>query len=236
MRVNALSTPVASRPTETQSLVAPKPAPEGKPLPDIRHLPGHLPTDTGCFPPFPPKRPADAQTRATQGDQLHDIAEGVRNGSVTEKEAQKLLAEQQKIADAQKAAMADGKLTLGERLHLAMMQNRAGQNIDSAQGNKDRDFFAAFDKDAQRQAGQIDQLANGRTSGTITNSEAGKLIGQQADIAGARDNTGVFSQALTNLQQNEAQKDLDRHSKPGTQFDFDIKRLPPFYMKAGIQG
>jgi hypothetical protein len=232
MRLNALSTPVASRPTETQSLVAKKPAVETKPA-ELRQLPGR-PVD-GFFDPSLLKRP-DAQTRATQGNQLHDIADGVRNGSLTEKEAQKLLAEQQKIADAQKAAMADGKLTLGERFRLAMMQNQAGQNIDSAQGNKDRDFFAAFDKDAQRQAGQIDQLANGRTSGTITNSEAGKLIGQQADIAGARDNTGVISQALTGLKQNEAQKDLDRHSKPGTQLDFDIKNLPPFYMKAGIQG
>lgn len=232
MRVNTASTPVAPRPTETLSPVAKKPALEVKPA-EIRQLPGR-PVD-GFFDPKLLKRP-DAGTRATQGDQLHDIADGVRNGSLTEKEAQKLLAEQQKIADAQKAAMADGKLSLSERFQLAMMQNRAGQNIDSAKGNKDRDFFAGFDKDAQRQAGQIDQLANGRTSGTITNSEAGKLIGQQADIADARDNTGVFSQALTSIKQNEAQQDLDRHSKPGTQIDFDIKNLPPFYLKAGVQG
>ncbi|KFE60797.1 hypothetical protein [Hyalangium minutum] len=232
MRVNALSTPVASRPTETQSLVAQKPAVEAKPA-EIRQLPGR-PVDS-FFDPSLLKRP-DAQTRATQGDQLHDIADGVRNGSLTEQEAQKLLAEQQKIADAQKEAMADGKLTLGERLKLAMMQGRAGQNIDSAKGNSDRDVFARFDKDAQRQAGQIDQLANGRTSGNITHSEAGKLIGQQAEIAGARNNQGALSELVTGMKQSEAQKDLDRHSKPGTQFDFDIKNLPPFYMKAAING
>jgi hypothetical protein len=232
MRVNTSSPAIASRPTETKSLVAPKPALETKPAPSLRPLPGH--PDIGCFPPFPPKRAPDAQTRGTQGDQLHDIAEGVRNGSLTEKESQKLLAEQQKIADAQKAAMADGKLTLGERLKLGMMQSQAGQHIDSAKGNKDRDFFASLDKDAQRQADQIDQLAKGRTSGNVTNSEAGKLIGQQADIAETRGSNGKLGGLLTDIKQDQAQKDIERHSKPGTQFDFDIKRLPPFYMKAGI--
>jgi hypothetical protein len=231
MRLNALSTPVAARPSETQSLVAPKPAVGGKPA-ELKPLPGR-PVDS-FFDPSLIKRPADAQTRATQGNQLHDIADGVRNGSLTEQEAQKLLTEQQAIADAQKAAMADGKLTLGEKLKLGLMQHRADQNIDSAKGNKDRDVFAAFDKDAQRQAGQIDQLANGRTRGTITNSEAGKLIGQQAKIADARDNRGPFANVLTDIQQNQAQKDLDKHSKPGTQLDFNIKDLPPFYLKGGV--
>jgi len=235
MRVNSSSAPVVSRPSETQSLVAAKPTVETKPATDLKHLPGPGIVDGGCFPPFPIKPAADAKTRATQGDQLHEIADGVRDGSLTEKEAEKLLTEQQAIADAQKAAMADGKLTLGEKLKLAVMQGRAEQNIDRATHNSQRDVFARFDKDAQRQAGQIDQIANGRTSGNITNSEAGKLLGQQAHIADARDNQGPFGNLLTNLQQGQAQKDIDRHSKPGTQFDF--KPLPmPIYRKGVITG
>jgi hypothetical protein len=233
MRVNTSSPAVASRPSETKSLVATKPAVETKPAPGIKHLPGHSIVDGGCFPQLPVKPSADTKTRAKQGDQLHDIADGVRNGSLTEKEAQKLLAEQQKIADAQKAAMADGKLDLGEKLKLGMMQRQAEQNINSATHNSERDVFARFDKDAQRQASQIDQIANGRTNGNITNSEAGKLLGQQAHIAGARDNHSSLGGVFTDYQQDQAQKDIDRHSKPGTQFDF--KPLPmPLYRKGVI--
>jgi hypothetical protein len=234
MRLNALSPAVAaSRPSETQSLVATKPALESKPAAELKCLPGHGIVDGGCFPQLPVKPGADAQTRATQGNQLHTIADGVRNGSLTEQEAQKLLTEQQAIADAQKAAMADGKLTMGERLKLGLMQHRADQNIQKATHNNERDVFAFFDKDAQRQAGQIDQIANGRTNGNITNFEAGKLLGQQAKIAGARDNHGPFGGLLTDMQQDKAAKDIARHSKPGTQLDFEIKPLP-FYMKGGL--
>jgi hypothetical protein len=229
MRVNTPSPAVVARPSETKSLVATKPTPEGTAGTKVKHLPGHGIVDGGCFPPFPTKPTADAKTRATQGDQLHDIADGVRNGSLTEQEAETLLNEQKAIADAQKAAMADGKLSLGEKLRLSLMQGRAGQNIDRASHNSQRDVFAHFDSDAQRQAAQIDQIANGRTNGNITNSEAGKLLGQQAQIADARDNTGGLSGLVADLKQAQAQKDIDRHSKPGTQFDF-----VPLFRKATI--
>jgi hypothetical protein len=68
----------------------------------------------------------------------------------------------------------------------------------------------------------------------LTNSEAGKLLGQQAKIADARDNRGPLANLVTDVQQDKADKDIARHSKPGTQFDFDIKKLPPFYMKGGL--
>jgi hypothetical protein len=168
----------------------------------------------------------DFQSRATQGNQLHQIADGVRNGSLTEREAQGLLKEQEAIANFQKSAMADGKLSLGERLKLAVMQGQAQGHIGSARGNRERDFFAGFDSQAQRQAGQIDQLANGRASGNITNSEAGKLLGQQANIAGTLGSANPWVRNLLgDLQQSAAQSDISRHSRPGTQIDFQPFRV-----------
>jgi hypothetical protein len=222
MRLAPATTPVTPRPSETLSPTK-QLAPENKvhltheplktELPLTKQLPGR-PADTF----------ASAQSRTTQGNQLHDIAGGVRNGSITEKEAKGLLADQQKIANHQRSAMADGKLSLGERLSLGVEQARASQNIHGAKTNGDRDVFARFDKDAQRQAGQIDQIASGRTRGTITNSEAGHLLGDQSRIAGRRDLAGALNNSLTNHSQNRAQQDITRHSKPGTQVD--LHNLP----------
>ncbi|MBN1208875.1 MAG: hypothetical protein JXB05_28715 [Myxococcaceae bacterium] len=217
MRVSQPSSAPVSRTSQSQAQVANKPAVETQPAGELRHVPGPI---VDFFKP-------DAKTRAKQGEQLGQIADGTRNGSLTEKETQALLKEQQAIADAQKAAMADGKLTLGEKLKLGMMQSQAQRNIDSAAGNRDRDVFARFDQDAQTQANQIDQIAAGRTHGNITNSEAGKLLGQQASIAGSRDSNGQLGNLLTDFKQSQAQKDIDLHSKPGTQIDLgDLKPLP----------
>ncbi|KFE68742.1 hypothetical protein [Hyalangium minutum] len=184
------------------------------------------------FSPRPLLQSQGAQQRTTQGSQLNDIASGVRSGSITGKEAQGLLAEQQKLANSQKTALADGQLSLGEKLKLGLEQARAGQNIDSAKGNSSRDVFAAFDKTAQRQAGQIDQIANGRARGTITHSEAGNLLGDQARIAGRRDLPGALNDKVTDLSQNRAQQDITRHSKPGTQFDLKSFQMRP--VMAGV--
>lgn len=217
MRLAPAATPLTARPSETLSPAKQLPVQNTVPL-THQPLKTELPLTKQL-----PGRPADtfasAQSRTQQGNQLHDIAGGVRNGSITEKEAKSLLAEQQNIANHQKSAMADGKLSLGERLSLGLEQGRAGQNIDQAKTNGDRDVFARLDKDAQRQAGQIDQIADGRTRGTITNSEAGHLLGDQSRIAGRRDLAGSLNNAVTNLDQNRAQQDITRHSKPGTQLD-----------------
>jgi hypothetical protein len=188
-------------------------------------LQGHGIMDGGCFPHPPLPRPQDAGTRAAQGSQLHEIADGVRNGSITKEEATGLLDEQKAIANAQREAMADGHLSFFERIKLAGMQGRAERNIQGAEHNFSRDFFAPLKESAQTQASQIDQIANGRTNGNITNSEAGKLLGQQASISAGRDNGGFIGQLMTDIQQRQAQGDIDRHSRPGTQIDFK-----PFFL------
>lgn len=232
--------------SQTSAAVA-KPAIESKP--SLTRKPGNPFTDSGSFPLHKPPflQPSDAKVRANQGNQLHDIAGGTRNGSITAQEGEKLLQEQQKIADATRQAMSDGLLTVAEQLKLGLMQAQAQAHISEARGNGDRSLLAGLDSNAQRQADQIDRLANGRTNGTITNSEAGELLGQQVGVADARGDADTVAerQALGGKLDN-ADKELSRHSAPGTQFDWKpvpfprpvpIKPIPvPLFRNAPIAG
>jgi hypothetical protein len=180
----------------------------------VKPFPGGGPTPLPPFP-FPGKGDAHAQT---QGNQLHDIAEGVRNGSITAQEAEKLLAQQKQLADATQAAKADGKVSFFERLQLSAMERSAGRAIDGAKNNSQQDFFAGFDPTAQRQANQIDRIAHGRENGNITHSEASKLLGQQTDIADQRgDVDSRFESFMLDRAQDQASGDIRTHSRPGTQ-------------------
>ena len=181
--------------------------------------------------PFKPLPGGDRDARV-QGKQLHDIAEGVRNGSITSNEAEKLLAQQKELADATAAAKADGKVTLGERLRLAAMEAKAGKAIDQAKNNFQRDPFARFDSSAQKQASQIDRIANGRTNGNVTHTEASKLLGQQERIADHRNDGNFIGSFMANMEQSQADGDIRHHSRPGTQRDFNI--LP--FFRANIAG
>jgi hypothetical protein len=195
-----------------------------RPLPQPLPYPGPRPTPLPH--PLPPDifRP-DAKTRATQANQLDQISQGVRNGSITAQEAEKLLAEQAKISDYQKQAMSDGFLSQEERLRLGVMQSTAALNTFQAANNGDRNAFAGLDRNAQRQADQISRIADGRRSGNITNTEAGELLRDQVEIADARgdaDSAGEF--AALNGKLSAADREINYHSRPGTQHHF--KPLP----------
>lgn len=164
-----------------------------------------------------PIKKGDSHARAQAG-QLRDISEGVRNGSITSREAEKLLEQQKKLADATARAKADGVVTKDEARELALLRFQAQQSINKATHNRERDVFAPFDQTAQRQADQIDRIANGRQNGTITHREAGGLLGQQADIADARQNvSSPLSHWMVDHQLDEAAQDIRHHSRPGTQ-------------------
>ncbi|MFL5344003.1 MAG: hypothetical protein ACJ8AT_04385 [Hyalangium sp.] len=239
MRINPSVAATVARTSETSSTATAKPTVASKANPELKTV-GHSIVDGGCFPPprplptplppislppitLPPIfKPADAQVRGKQGDQLHEIANDVRNGSVTAKESEQLLKEQQDIAKATQSAMADGKLSMEEQLKLNVMQARAELHIYQAGHNSSRELLAGFDSGAQRQAGQIDRLADGRTNGSITNTEATELLGQQEQVSEARTQAGgLFGRFLLDNKLNQADKELTYHSRPGTQFHFE---------------
>jgi hypothetical protein len=168
----------------------------------------------GCFPPFPGK--VDVHGR-NQGRQLHEIAEGVRNGSITAEEAERLLAQQESISKATDQAMADGKLTQEEKLRLQLMQAQADYNIYRAGNNNQRDLGARWNHTAQAQANQIDQIAHGRGNGNITASEATGLLDQQERIADLRGSGSWFGELLAGFMQWQAGGDISWKSLPGDQ-------------------
>lgn len=232
MRINSSVAAPVARPSETKLTAAPQPTTlEGKPTTglvrdEFQKGPG------GCFPPFPhhplpPVFQPDAKTRATQANQLDQISNGVRNGSITSQEAERLLKEQQNIAAYQQKAMADGKLSTEERLQLSVMQSKAALNTFQASHNGDRNLFARFDGNAQRQADQIGRIADGRRSGNVTNTEAKELLGDQVEIADARgDADSVKERAELASKLGAADRDINYHSKAGTQFHFEPHPLP----------
>lgn len=229
MRINSsVAAPAVARTAETKIAAETKPAVEGKPTTGLVARDEFQRGPGGCFPPFPHPLPPvfqpDAKSRATQAGQLDQISNGVRNGSVTAQEAERLLKEQQDIAAYQQKAMADGKLSKEEQLQLASMQAKAALNVYQASHNGDRNAFAKLDQNAQRQADQIGRLADGRRSGNITNSEAGELLGDQVEIADARgDADSVKERAELAGKLSAADRDINYHSKAGTQF-----HLKPF--------
>lgn len=206
-----------------------------KPLAE-KKLAGHSLTDS-----FSDKRTlGERGVDSTQSNQLGQISEGMRNGNISAGESQKLLTEQQGISDATKSAVADGKLSIDERRKLNLMQTLAGMNISDAGEKGIPDLGIRLkEADASRQADQIDTLADGISNGNITNSEASKLLGKQADISDAR-GPNLPGSKLETLFDKEpkkkggsleskldaADRDLARHSKPGTQLDPDLLPKP----------
>ncbi|WP_224362784.1 hypothetical protein [Hyalangium versicolor] len=189
---------------------------------------------------------ADKNVRSTQSQQLGQISDGMRDGKISAGESEKLLGEQQGISDATKKAMADGTLSGDERLRLNLMQTLADMNISDAGAKGVPDLAAAFSRDADpsRQADQIDKVAKGISNGNITNSEASKLLGKQGEISEARQPNDPFSgispiikkdpfvkkESSLDSKLDAADRDITRHSKPGTQLDldkvFDLPRPP----------
>lgn len=222
----------ASQPVVARTAVAPATQPAGEAtsarLVEKRPaLLGHSPLDSFS------KLPASAKdVRTTQSQQLHQVADGVRDGSISGKESEKLLTEQKSIAEATQDALSDGKLSLRERIKLGAMQTLAADNIHEAGGKvPDLVLPRAPSPNAERQAGQIDRLADGRSNGSITDNEASKLLGQQAEISEARSGLSVSGTLSVGKKLDAADDDLTRHSRPGEQRDlkslFDLPRPGP---------
>ena len=79
--------------------------------------------------------PAAAQTQSTpridqrQQNQERRIEQGVKSGSLTEKEAARLEKGQQRVQKMENKAMADGKVTKKERRRIEKAQDRESRRI-----------------------------------------------------------------------------------------------------------
>ncbi|RYD58787.1 MAG: hypothetical protein EOP56_04155 [Sphingobacteriales bacterium] len=64
-----------------------------------------------------------------QQDQRHRIQHGVRNGSLTKREAMQLRNDQSRIRHYKQMAMADGRMSRKERMFIRKQQKHMGRNI-----------------------------------------------------------------------------------------------------------
>ncbi|HYI02766.1 hypothetical protein [Hyalangium sp.] len=148
-------------------------------LPRPEPLPLPLPKPGGLDRLLTPGR--SQQLANSQGNQLDSIQKGLKNGSITEKEAGKLLDQQAKIAQATASASADGVVTAREAASIRLQQAKAGLDVFLATHNRDRS--APRDPVANEQAAQLGRIAQGVRSGSLTGAEANTLLTDQADIA-----------------------------------------------------
>ncbi|WP_309894813.1 hypothetical protein [Archangium sp.] len=161
-----------------------------------------------------------------QASQLQQIQSGVQRGSISSTEATKLLEQQAKIADAIKAAQADGNMTASERANIQRMQGQAGSSVSQASRSFDIKHLMSGNRELNaRLAEQVGSIAQGIRSGTLTGGEASTLLKNQASIAGtlaraqADGRLSLGEMVNTYLQQQSAGKDIQREKS-------DLERAP----------
>lgn len=172
----------------------------------------------------------------TQAGQLHQVADGLRKGTLNAQEAETILKSQQEFNTKLRSANSDGKLTAKEQIELQLVQQNLQKQIDAAvKGPRSlASVVAGLDKSAGRQAAQLDKLADGLAQGNVTRNEAGTLLRQQAEIADARgDADSVGERVEVGSLLNKADKTLESYSKPGSQ---QLVKARPFGVGAPIGG
>jgi len=134
---------------------------------------------------------AFAQTTATtvQRDinQQTRIENGLKDGSLSTKEAGRLEREQSQIDRLQAMDLKDGKLSPQERKQLRQAQNKANSDIQAARnngvtGNPNSKSSERLQADVQRNVNQEKRIEQGVQSGALTNQEVAKLEHGQAKV------------------------------------------------------
>ena len=118
------------------------------------------------------------------------IRSGVKDGSLTRKEAGKLVRQQKRINRARVRMASDGKLTAKEKTRLQHMQNRASGSIFRQRHDKDGKM-GPVPKDPktgnlgvnQRQRNQHRRIVQGIRKGSLTKEEAKGLISKERELA-----------------------------------------------------
>ena len=115
------------------------------------------------------------------------IENGLKDGSLTTKEAGRLEREQAQIDRLQAKDLKDGKLSAAERAQLTRLQDKSSRDIHSAKtnavkGNPESKSSERLQADVQRNVNQEKRIEQGVQSGALTNRETGKLEQGQAKV------------------------------------------------------
>lgn len=128
-----------------------------------------------------------ADTVQRDVNQQTRIENGLKDGSLTTKEAGRLEKEQSRIDRLQARDLKDGKLSAGERAELRQAQNKASHDINAAEsngavGNPESKSSKRMQADVQRNINQEKRIEQGVQSGALTNHEVAKLERGQAKV------------------------------------------------------
>ena len=134
---------------------------------------------------------AQAQTTGStvQRDvnQQQRIENGLKDGSLTTKEAGKLEREEANVDRMQSKDLKNGTLSPQEKARLEKAQNQASRDIaraehNGAKGNPNSASSQRMQADVQRNINQEKRIEGGVQSGSLTNREVGKLEHGQAKV------------------------------------------------------
>jgi predicted transglutaminase-like cysteine proteinase len=160
-----------------------------------------------------------ADTVQRDVNQQTRIENGLKDGSLSTKEAARLEREQNQVDRLQARDLQDGNLTPRERARLRRAQDKASRDIKAAEsngvkGNPQSKSSERLQADVQRNVNQEKRIEQGVQSGTLTNREAGKLERGQARIDrmeanSARDgHVGKHEQAAVQRKENGQSEDV----------------------------
>ena len=175
---------------------------------------------------------AFAQTNAattTQRDvnQQTRIENGLKDGSLSTKEAAKLEKEESHVDRLQSKDLKDGKLSPAERAQLNAAQNKVSKDIaadkhNAVTGNPNSASSKRMQADVARNVNQEKRIEGGIQNGSLTNHEVSKLEAGQAKvdrkeaIAGRNGHVGKGEQASIQRSENRQSKRI-HHEKTDAQ-------------------
>lgn len=128
-----------------------------------------------------------ANTVQRDVNQQTRIENGLKDGSLSTKEAGRLEREESRIDKMQAKGLKDGKLTDQEKAQLRRAQDKASRDIQSSEtnnvkGNPESKSSERMQADVQRNINQEKRVEQGVQSGALTNREVGKLERGQARV------------------------------------------------------
>jgi hypothetical protein len=145
------------------------------------------------------------------------IENGLRDGSLSTKEAGKLEKEESQVDRMQAQALKDGKLTDAERAKLNAAQNKVSRDIatdkhNAVTGNPNSVSSKRMQVDVARNVNQEKRIEAGVQNGSLTNREVSKLERGQAHV-NAKEARAASDGHVIKVEQASVQRAENRQSK-----------------------
>ena len=163
--------------------------------------------------------PVAAAAASTQRDvtQQTRIENGLKDGSLSTREAGRLEKQQARIDRLQARDLKDGKLTVAERAQLTAAQDKASHDIaadkhNAVTGNPDSASSKRLQADVARNAAQEKRITAGLQSGALTKPEAAKLERGQA-VVDSKEAAAASNGHVSRAEQRNIQRTENRQSK-----------------------